>query len=238
MSLLHSLYRSNSAVSTLASISIHFAVGVLLCLGLAKYFNGSSPLKKPPPVLSVSFHQSASDDLPATTVTTLESVIVPPRNETPQVNESPLERPVETIHDEEQLDVAYQEVRPWMPSHLRVRPAVKPVVQPSLTPPTEEEVAAVVVEVAAYKDAQQCPPPTYPRTARAKNQQGTVTLLVVIREDGQVTTVQVHASSGHKKLDDAALAAVRTWKYVPATAAGQPHASVILQSIVFEIEKS
>jgi protein TonB len=112
------------------------------------------------------------------------------------------------------------------------------VVQPSLTPPTEEEVAAVVVEVAAYKDAQQCPPPTYPRTARAKNQQGTVTLLVVIREDGQVTTVQVHASSGHKKLDDAALTAVRTWKYVPATAAGQPHASVILQSIVFEIEKS
>ena len=237
MSLLHSLYRSNSAVSTLASISIHFVVGVFLCLGLAKYFSGSDPLKKPP-VLSVSFHQPTSDDLPATTVTALESVIVPPRNETPQVNESPLERPVETIHDEEQLNLTYQEVRPWMPSQLRVRPAVKPVAQPTLTPASDVEIAAVAVEVTAYKDAQQCPPPTYPRIARTKNQQGTVTLLVVIREDGQVTSVQVHASSGHKKLDDAALATVRTWKYMPATTNGQPRASFILQSIVFEIEKS
>tara|TARA_X000001036_G_scaffold434895_2_gene475095 strand:- start:738 stop:1367 length:630 start_codon:yes stop_codon:yes gene_type:complete len=209
----------------------------LLCLGLAKYFSSSHPLKKPP-VLSVSFHQPTSDDLPATTVTALESVIVPPRNETPQVNESPLERPVETIHDEEQLDLAYQEVRPWMPSQLRVRPAVKSVTQPTLIPASAAEIADTAVEVAAYKDAQQCPPPTYPRTARTKNQQGTVTLLVGIREDGQVTAVQVHASSGHKKLDDAALAAVRTWKYVPATTNGQPRASVILQSIVFEIEKS
>jgi protein TonB len=234
MSLLHSLYRSNSLVSTLASIAIHLAVGGLVYLSIAKYFNFDVPSDEQPPVLAVSFHQPASNGLLASTVTTLEATIVPPRDEIPEAAESQLELPVELPSDEEQSDITYQQVRPWMPSQLRVRPAVEPVAKQDIA----TEISATAVEVISQKDTQQCPPPAYPPISKRKGEQGTVTLLVSIRADGQVSAVTLSKSSGHQNLDTAALAAVRTWKYIPATTDGQPRASQVLQSLVFKIEKT
>jgi TonB family protein len=235
MSLLHSLYRSNSTVSTLASIAIHLAVGVFVYLGLANFFDFGNDDVKRPPTLAVSFSQPATANLPATTITTLEATIVPPIDKVPQLTESKFEVAAEIPSDDEAPDISYQPVRPWMPSQLRVRPEVKETVQPITEVVVTPEVA--IVKVIAKKDDTQCPPPEYPSISRRKGERGTVTLLVEIRADGQVSAVSVNTSSGYKNLDEAALSAVRTWKYTPATTNGKPHASHMLQKLIFEIEK-
>ncbi|MBC8369615.1 MAG: TonB family protein [Planctomycetes bacterium] len=234
MSLLHSLYRSNSTVSTLASVAIHIAIGVFVYLGVANFFDFGEDDNSQPPALSVSFSQPASENLPATTITSLEATIVPPSYELPQITESKLEVATEIPSDDESPDITYQPVRPWMPSQLRVRPDVKEVSQAA----TELAIASTssTVEVIAKKDEAQCPPPEYPRTSLLKGEQGTVTLLVSVRADGQVSAVSVSESSGHLALDNAALVAVRTWKYIPATTDGQPHAGQILQALVFKTD--
>ena len=62
--------------------------------------------------------------------------------------------------------------------------------------------------------------PVYPRAARRKGHEGNVTVAAVVTETGVVASVDVVASSGHAELDDAALAAVRTARFAPATEEG------------------
>ncbi|HTF57170.1 MAG TPA: TonB family protein [Planctomycetota bacterium] len=63
--------------------------------------------------------------------------------------------------------------------------------------------------------ALQNPPPDYPEGARRRNIQGTVAIQFLVLEDGTVSEAKVRESSGNAELDDAALAAVRKWKYRP-----------------------
>ena len=62
--------------------------------------------------------------------------------------------------------------------------------------------------------------PVYPRAARRKGHEGSVTVAAVVTETGVVASADVVASSGHAELDDAALAAVRTARFAPATEEG------------------
>ena len=62
--------------------------------------------------------------------------------------------------------------------------------------------------------------PVYPRAARRKGHEGSVTVAAVVTETGVVASADVLASSGHAELDDAALAAVRTARFAPATEEG------------------
>lgn len=64
-------------------------------------------------------------------------------------------------------------------------------------------------------------PPRYPRESRRKREQGTVELLVIVGTDGRVETISVARSSGSPRLDDAALGAVRGWRWQPASRGGQ-----------------
>lgn len=60
------------------------------------------------------------------------------------------------------------------------------------------------------------PPPQYPRQARRRNQQGTVMVDVRVSRNGLPTKLSISQSSGFSSLDEAALQAVRQWKFVPA----------------------
>jgi TonB family protein len=62
--------------------------------------------------------------------------------------------------------------------------------------------------------------PAYPQMARMAKIQGEVRLLVVVGDDGK--THDIHAISGHPILIQAAMDAVREWKYTPATCAFSP----------------
>lgn len=65
-------------------------------------------------------------------------------------------------------------------------------------------------------------PPEYPRTARARNIQGGVTLALLVDEAGRVADAQILQSDPPGVFDQAALAAVRTWQFEPAVYQGQP----------------
>jgi len=84
-----------------------------------------------------------------------------------------------------------------------------------------------------------CPhraPPAYPALARRLGESGRVVLRVELDEAGRVVAARVETSSGHARLDEAALAAVRTWRCEPALRAGQPVRAVALQPFNFILE--
>ena len=60
----------------------------------------------------------------------------------------------------------------------------------------------------------QSPAPTYPAFARGLNLSGTVKLRAVVSPDGQVKQVEV--VGGHPLLVNAAVDALKQWKYAPA----------------------
>ncbi len=62
--------------------------------------------------------------------------------------------------------------------------------------------------------------PQYPSQARQAHVQGTVVLQVVIGKDGAVQSL--HVVSGHPMLNQAALDAVRRWRYKPYRLDGEP----------------
>jgi protein TonB len=59
--------------------------------------------------------------------------------------------------------------------------------------------------------------PIYPPASRRAGEEGTVRVKVLVDEGGRPSQVQVAQSSGFPKLDEAAVTAVRKWKFVAAT---------------------
>lgn len=72
-------------------------------------------------------------------------------------------------------------------------------------------------------------PPRYPIESRRKKEQGTVVLSLILGPDGQVASISVSRSSGFARLDDAALDAVRKWRWEPMIRSGQ---AVMVKGIV------
>ena len=62
------------------------------------------------------------------------------------------------------------------------------------------------------------PAPSYPRVALEQRQQGTVTLIIAVKPDGSVESVEVKTGSGYGTLDRAAIQHVKTkYKFLPIT---------------------
>lgn len=117
-----------------------------------------------------------------------------------------------------------------------------PVETPSpivAVPPPEPVPPPVVVEVsppifnAAYLDN---PQPRYPPLSRRIGEQGRVILRVLVTPAGSAQQIEVRASSGHARLDDAAREAVRQWKFVPAKRGEQPVAAWVLIPVSFRLD--
>lgn len=79
-------------------------------------------------------------------------------------------------------------------------------------------------------------PPRYPMESRRKKEQGTVVLRLLIGTDGRVAQISVAESSGFERLDQAALQAVRGWRWRPLTRDGQPVEVRGLYSMPFALQ--
>lgn len=66
------------------------------------------------------------------------------------------------------------------------------------------------------------PNPVFPLSSRRKRESGTVVLRVIVGEDGRVDQVSVQRSSGFSALDEAALSAVRRWRWSRTVRDGRP----------------
>lgn len=62
--------------------------------------------------------------------------------------------------------------------------------------------------------------PKYPRSARRRGREGAVTVDVTVLDSGEVSSVEVVSGSGYADLDSAAVSAVRSARFSPATEDG------------------
>lgn len=106
------------------------------------------------------------------------------------------------------------------------KPVAKPVEQPPAPPAPAQPVAAPappappapkpVTPPSAGAGYLHNPAPEYPALAMRRGWEGTVLLRVHVLASGQPGEIQVQKTSGREQLDDAALAAVKRWSFVPA----------------------
>jgi periplasmic protein TonB len=75
--------------------------------------------------------------------------------------------------------------------------------------------------------------PVYPPLAARAHVQGNVILEAVVDEEGNVSTLKV--LGGHPLLVDAALQAVRQWKYSPTVLNGEPVPIIATVTVVFRL---
>jgi periplasmic protein TonB len=79
------------------------------------------------------------------------------------------------------------------------------------------------------------PVPMYPAVSKRSGEQGRVLLRVLVDERGSVQSIEVEKSSGFSRLDEAALAAVRRWRFLPARLGERNVAGSALVPISFNL---
>lgn len=82
------------------------------------------------------------------------------------------------------------------------------------------------------------PAPVYPRLSRRQGETGRVLVRVYIDEAGLPRSVQLSASSGHGRLDDAALQAVQQARFKPYAENGRPMGGWAFIPLTFDLETS
>ncbi|MDP3701489.1 MAG: TonB family protein [Hylemonella sp.] len=80
------------------------------------------------------------------------------------------------------------------------------------------------------------PKPAYPPLSRRLGEQGKVVVRVLIGVDGTAQQAEIRSSSGYERLDQAALATVRSWRYVPGKRNGVAEAMWFNVPINFVLE--
>ena len=78
--------------------------------------------------------------------------------------------------------------------------------------------------------------PSYPVASYRMGHQGSVLLRITIGADGRVLGVELLEGSGYARLDQAALAAVRSWRFSPGTEDGAPARGTLDHRVTFRIE--
>lgn len=114
---------------------------------------------------------------------------------------------------------------------LQPSPSVKTEAKTTAAAPA---AGAKATRVKAAPDPKFCKKPAFPRRAAERGLKGTVLLRIDLDEFGVPIHVLVSKSSGHEILDDAALAAVRRWRFLPARDDGRAVASTVLLPIEFK----
>jgi protein TonB len=79
------------------------------------------------------------------------------------------------------------------------------------------------------------PKPKYPDTARRDGKEGRVLLRVLVNEEGRSVSVEVNRSSGIEALDQAAVEAIKHWRFAPARVGEKPVDSWVRIPIDFRL---
>jgi periplasmic protein TonB len=113
----------------------------------------------------------------------------------------------------------------------RPKPATPKVQRAAATAPK----AAVPALVEARPSARGNRPPYYPETARRNGWTGLCMVRVAVTAQGRAGSVSLARSSGHGILDQAALNAVRKWKFSPRMVRGNAVACTVEVPVNFSL---
>lgn len=162
-------------------------------------------------------------------------VVAPPTETPPEVKptprppvQQPKPAPLPPIKDAppspHAINTPVAEPTPPVPEVAKAEPAPPaPPAPPVVTPPRSD---------AAHLNN---PAPAYPTLSRKLGEQGKVLLSIYVLADGTVGELKVKQSSGFSRLDDAALSAVKRWKFVPARQGDTPVAYWYVQPLNFAL---
>lgn len=156
-----------------------------------------------------------------------------PRSEAPQ-KPSPLRPPLavaQAVHPApnatEPAPSATAPVVPASPAPAATAPSAPAATgnqRPSPPTPTPKSTPAQVVQPSTDADYLNNPAPPYPRISKRMGEQGTVTIRVFINTAGRAEQAEIRHSSGYTRLDESALATVKSWRFVPRQRNGVPEA--------------
>jgi protein TonB len=105
---------------------------------------------------------------------------------------------------------------------------------PEPNPPPAAPQPAVVAPRADLAYLQN-PPPAYPAISRRAGEQGRVLLRVRVDAEGRAEHLEVEQTSGFPRLDEAAIAAVKRWRFAPARQGERAIAGVALVPVRFSL---
>lgn len=214
--------------------AITFAGVVLLhVLGLVwalQHLNITEPVVTPPSVVGVLVAPEPAPVVPKPVPPPPKPVQPPPKPEPKPVQKptpQPLPKPSPTAKPDAVREPVAEPVQQAAPS-APVAPAA-PVQQAA---PAQEAPAPVTPP---RTDASHLnnPAPQYPALSRRLGEQGRVMLDVYILPDGSVGEIKLNRTSGFPRLDNAALQAVKSWKYVPAKRGDKPIPYWYVQPVSF-----
>jgi protein TonB len=96
-----------------------------------------------------------------------------------------------------------------------------------------EEEVTLPNQSAAYLNN---PSPPYPAISKRLGEQGRVVVRVLIDDKGFPQQAELQATSGHTRLDQAAVNAVMSWRYVPGRKAGKAQSMWFNVPITFDLK--
>lgn len=131
--------------------------------------------------------------------------------------------------------VAGQQEPAPSPTPVAVEPETTAAAPTQPVPTAEPQPAATTAPRfdAAYLNN---PAPVYPRQARRAGEAGKVVLRVLVTPDGRAGEVHLRDSSGFDLLDEAAVAAVRQWRFVAARQGDAKVAAWVIVPLRFDLD--
>ncbi len=210
------MYQRNSIIN----LPVLAAIGLSIVLhGVALYSRGIYTPPKP-------LMKQGQTVIHLTLVPSIARQVATPE---PRI-EKPIEQPIEEV---------IAEAVPF-PIEKRVEqpPDPPPKPEPITETPekaSEEQDASLIKEKGVIANAQttQAASPIYPRISRRRGEEGTISLSIEVLKSGKAGKISVAQSSGHKRLDEAALRAAKKTKFVPASQFGKRIDSIMTLSYTF-----
>ena len=219
---------SRTDQARLAGFGIAVAVHVLSIGFLVSYTPMRDVLKTMAPLMV----QLVKADLPAP----------PTPKPEPKVEKLPKPPPVKRLQPRPEPETPLLAV----PAPAASVPAINVPPDPKPLPPIEARAAppappappapAPIVPPKFNADYLDNPAPMYPSLARRMGEEGKVLLRVYVEASGLPSKVEIRTSSGSERLDQAALEAVRRWKFVPAKQGDQAVPAFVVVPISFNLK--
>lgn len=151
----------------------------------------------------------------------------------PEVKEKPSKEPVKELSEPPDFPTPITIPKPKTKEPLSPEPAQKYLEQ-TLSKPFDASLQPQKGVTAEPRTARTIIP-TYPRLSRQRGEEGRVIILVEVRSNGNIGQISVVQSSGHRRLDNAALKAVQKAPFIPATLCGQAIDSSTELSFTFRL---
>ncbi len=215
----------NAATSVLASMAVH-AVAIVGVAGAV--FLAGRPAPDPAHAGVRAVREAGSP---------VEIELPPPLRSEEEIRFDP-PRPTARLEPDPPAFEPFVETPAPEPAVEGERPRPTPA-PPSFEPPPRPSLARVVAAAAVEAPPAEIhnPPPEYPASAVRRRWEGSVVLAFEVRADGTCGDISVIESSGHGILDEAAVRAVREWRFRPALRDGVPVPARQTIRFTFRLEK-